>query len=145
MILTNPIAIGNTADIYLCDGKLIKLFKDSPPGAAEYEANKQRYARAQGLPIPQVFEVAGINGKQAIIMEYISGNTIGDMISSDMTKAEQYMSLSVDVQLKIHDVQADGFELMTDKLTRQLCATSALNCRGEIIRKCGFQRGKSAP
>ena len=128
MILGNPIATGNTTDIYLHEGKLIKLFKDLLPDTeAEYEANKQRYAYSHGLPVPYVFEVAKINGKQAIIMEHILGNTIGKIIYDDMAKMEHYMSLSVDVQLKIHGVKASSIESMADKLSRQLFSASALS------------------
>jgi hypothetical protein len=96
MNLEKPITEGNTADIYLHEGKIIKLFKDFLPDTeAEYEANKQIFAYSQGLPVPCVYEVTKINGKQAIIMEYVAGKTIGNIIFDDMTKAKQYMSLSV--------------------------------------------------
>ena len=128
MILTNPIATGNTADIYLHDGKLVKLFKEYlPDGEAEYEANKQRYVYAHGLSVPFVYEVTKINGRQAIIMDYIPGETVGDIIFNDKTQAEYYMSLSVDVQMKIHSIKADDFELMTDKLNRQILSAPCLN------------------
>jgi len=45
MNLGEPIKKGNTADIYLHDGKIIKVFNDNLPDTeAEYEANKQKYA-----------------------------------------------------------------------------------------------------
>jgi len=132
MILDAPIATGNTAEIYLHEGKLVKLFKAFlPDTAAEYEANKQRYAYSCGLPVPYVFEVTKINGIQAIIMEFVPGITIGSIILDDMAKAKQLMNLSVDVQLKIHaiDINASGIELMTDKLHRQILSASTLNER----------------
>jgi thiamine kinase-like enzyme len=60
-------------------------------------------------------------------MEYVAGKTIGSIIFDDMAKAEQYMSLSVDVQLKIHDIKANNFELMTEKLNRKLLSASILS------------------
>lgn len=121
MNLGTLIASGNTADIYLHEGKIIKLFKDFLPDTeAEHEASKQVFAYSKGLPVPCVYEVVKINGQQAIIMELIKGKTIGSVIFNDMKKAEQYMSLSVDVQLKIHDVPADKFVLMADKLKSQI-------------------------
>jgi len=138
MVLENLIATGNTADIYLHDSKIIKLFKDFlPDSEAEYEAKKQIFARSKGLSVPYVYEVTEINRRQAIIMEYTPGETIGKIIFDDMTKAERYISLSVDVQLKIHDVKASGFELMTDKLTRQIASSLILdeNQRNALIEK----------
>jgi tRNA A-37 threonylcarbamoyl transferase component Bud32 len=81
MKLTNQIATGNTEDIYLQEGKNVKLFKEFlQDGEAEYEANKQKIVRSYGLPVPCVYEVTKIEGKQAIIMEYAAGKTIGDRI-----------------------------------------------------------------
>ena len=76
MDLGKPIAKGNTAEVYLCDGKIIKLFKESmPENEAEYEANKQRCAYSCNLPVPRIYDVTVIGKRQAIIMEHIDGNT----------------------------------------------------------------------
>jgi aminoglycoside phosphotransferase (APT) family kinase protein len=128
MFLEKPIATGNTAEVYFHEGKIIKLFKELAPGEqGAYEAIKQRYAYDKGLPVPKVYDVINIAGKQAIIMEYIPGDSIGGMILNDKTKAEWYMSLSVDIQLQIHDIKANDFEIMEDKLKRQLLSASVLN------------------
>ena len=130
MDLGESIAKGNTANIYLQDGKIIKLFNDFLPDTeSEYEANKQKYAYSCGLPVPLIYEVTKINGKQSIIMEYIAGRTVGEIIFEDMNKAPQYMSLSVDIQMKIHEIKADNLELMTDKLSRQILSVSLLSNR----------------
>ena len=121
MDLGEPIKISNTAKIYLCDGKVIKIFNDYLPATeAEYEAVKQKYAYSCGLPVPYIYEVTKVNGKQAVIMEYIEGKTVGDMIYDDMSKVEEYMYLSVDMQLKIHAVKSPNLEKMADKLNRQI-------------------------
>ncbi|BAD63935.1 conserved hypothetical protein [Shouchella clausii KSM-K16] len=128
MNLGEPIAIGNTAKIYLHDGKIIKIFNDHLPDTeAEYEANKQKLAHAYGLPVPSIYEVIKVNGKRAIVMEHIKGKTIGSLLVADMSKAEQYIGLSVNIQLKIHAVKAPGLELMSDKLHRQIASAHQLN------------------
>jgi aminoglycoside phosphotransferase (APT) family kinase protein len=122
------IASGNTADIFLHEGKIIKLFKDFLPDTeAEYEANKQKFAHSQGLLVPYVYEVTKINGKQAIIMEYVKGKTLGNIMLDDMTKAEHYISHSVDIQLKIHEISANQFNFMADKLNRNIFSASVLS------------------
>jgi len=121
MNLGNPIAMGNTAKIYLYDNKIIKLFNDSLPDTESvYEANKQRYAYSCGLSVPNVLDVTKINGKQAIIMEYIAGKTLGDLLSENKEETKYYMSLFVDIQRKIHLVMADSLETMSEKLHRQI-------------------------
>lgn len=125
-----PIATGNTAHIYLHNGKIIKLFNDFCPATeSQHEANKQKYAYSCGLPVPCIYDVVKLDGKQAIIMEYVEGSTIGDLMYADMTKATQYMSLSVSMQMKIHAIKADHIEWMTDKLNRQILMAPLLNDR----------------
>jgi aminoglycoside phosphotransferase (APT) family kinase protein len=128
MKLTNPIATGNTADIFLQEGKIIKLFKEYlQDGEAEYEANKQKMVRSYGLPVPCVYEVTKIAGRQAIIMEYAAGKTIADRILEDETTAEQYLNLTVDIQLKIHAIKPSSMELISDKLSRNINTASELS------------------
>ena len=40
---------------------------------------KQKYAYSCGLPVPNVFEVIKIQNRQAIIMEHVKGDNIGDL------------------------------------------------------------------
>lgn len=121
MNLGNPIAIGNTAKIYLYENKIIKVFNDYLPDTeSSYEANKQKYAFSCGLLVPKVLDVTKIEGKQAIIMEYIKGRTLGDLLTENMEQAEYYINISVDIQQKIHMIKADSFEPMSEKLRRQI-------------------------
>ncbi|MEG0308517.1 MAG: hypothetical protein RR636_11265 [Clostridium sp.] len=84
MNLGKPIAIGNTATIYLLDNKIIKIFNDSlPETEALYESRKQKLACSYGLPVPEIFDVTTVNEKQAIIMEYIQGQTLGNMLFNE--------------------------------------------------------------
>ena len=84
MDLGNPIAKGNTADIYLCDKKIIKVLKDYlPETEAIKEADKQRLAWKAGLPVPEILDVIKIENRQAVVMEYITGDTLGNMMLKD--------------------------------------------------------------
>ncbi|MGD7045796.1 phosphotransferase family protein [Jeotgalibacillus proteolyticus] len=121
MDLGQTIASGNTAQIYLSNNKIIKVFKDFLPDTESVkEANKQRYAYSCGLPVPEVLEVATINGKQAIIMEYVNGVSLGDRFLQNREAMHEYLAISVDAQLKIHSVIPDNIETMFDKLHRQI-------------------------
>jgi tRNA A-37 threonylcarbamoyl transferase component Bud32 len=130
MNLGTPIAIGNTAKIYLFDNKIIKVFNDNFSGLeSSYEANKQKCAYECGLAVPKVLEVTKINGKQAIVMEYIKGRTIGDILSENMEQAEYYLNISVDIQQEIHKHTANSLEQMSEKLTRQIESVHSLDTR----------------
>ncbi|WP_139891143.1 aminoglycoside phosphotransferase family protein [Bacillus sp. D386] len=134
MELAAPFAMGNTANIYLWDNKIIKVFKEYLPATeARYEANKQKLVFSLGLSVPEIVDVTVIDGKQAIIMEYIKGRTFGSIVSENMSKAEYYMSMSIDIQQEIHSVIADSLELMTDKLIRQIEQAAVLKRKHKDI------------
>ena len=128
MNLGDPIAKGNTANIYLFDNKIIKVFNDYLPDTESVnEANKQKYAYSCGLPVPKILDVMKINGKQAIIMEYVKGETLGDLFFKDKHHAKYYLNMSVEMQLKMHSIIPDTIEPMYDKLHRQIEAAPILD------------------
>ena len=134
MILGDPIGKGNTAVIYLYENNIVKVFKDHLPDTeSSYEANKQRFAYSCGLPVPKVLDVTKIDGKQAIIMEYIEGKTIGELFFENMERAEYYIDISIDIQQKIHQIHADSLEPMSEKFRRQLEAAPHLDKRHKEV------------
>lgn len=138
MNLGKPIAIGNTAEIYLHDNTVIKVFKDYlPETESNYEASKQKYAHACGLPVPKVLDVMQVDGMQAIIMEHIKGKTLGELFLENREQMEYYIALSIDLQQRIHGVKADGLELMSTKLRRQIESANSLDerQRSMLLRK----------
>jgi len=138
--LGNPIAIGNTAKIYLSDNKIVKVFKKHLPNTESlYEAKKQEYAYSCGLLVPKVLEVTEIMSRQAIIMEYVKGKTVGDLLMKNMELAEHYISICVNVQQKIHAIVVDSdlLEPMLEKLHRQIESIHNLDekQKGKLLRK----------
>ncbi|MFA2809480.1 aminoglycoside phosphotransferase family protein [Bacillus mycoides] len=140
MNLGNPIAKGNTAEIYLCDNKVMKLFKEYLPNTESlYEARKQKYAYSCGLHVPKVFEVTEIQGRQAIIMEYVEGESVGEFLLNNLSKAEHFISICVSIQQKIHaiSVSSDEIEPMEERLYRQINSVHDLDekQKGNILKK----------
>ncbi|QDP39520.1 phosphotransferase family protein [Radiobacillus deserti] len=128
MNLNHPIAKGNTANIYLSNHKIVKVFNDFLPNTeSQKEANKQRYAYSCGLPVPEIYEVTTIKGKQAIVMEHVKGETLGDLFLKNKEQAAHYMNLSIEMQLNIHRIIPDNIEPMYDKLHGQIQAAPILN------------------
>ncbi|PGM90595.1 phosphotransferase family protein [Bacillus cereus] len=123
MNLGEPIAKGNTAKIYLYENKIIKLYEEYLPDTESInEAKKQKYAYSCGLPVPNVFEVTKVQNRQAIIMEYVKGDSIGNLLLNNLNEAEYYISLCVNEQKKIHAicVNRDEIEGMRVRLERQI-------------------------
>jgi len=121
MDLGAPIAKGNTAKIYLHEGKVIKVFNEElPHSESKNEAFKQRYAYSCGLSVPKILDITKIEGKQALVMEYVNGTTIGDLLFNNKDQAKYYLDLSIDIQQNIHSKPVDGLEPMAEKLERQI-------------------------
>jgi len=121
MYLGSPIAKGNTAKIYLYEGKVVKVFnEDLPDSESQNEAFKQRYAYSCGLSVPKILDITIIEGKQALVMEYVNGTTIGDLLFNNKDQAKYYLDLSIDIQQNIHSKPAGDLEPMTEKLERQI-------------------------
>lgn len=130
MNLGKPFATGNTAEIYLNNNTIIKVFKDYlPVTESTYEAAKQKIAYGLGLPVPNVLDVTMINGKQAIVMEHIQGRTLGELLLENREQAEVYIALSVDLQQRIHSLTAPDLEPMHTKLSRQIEAAPRLDAQ----------------
>ncbi|MGW6193133.1 phosphotransferase family protein [Bacillus cereus] len=130
MNLGEPIAKGNTAKIYLYENKIIKLYEEYLPDKESInEAKKQKYAYSCGLPVPNVFEVTKVQNRQAIIMEYVKGDSIGNLLLNNLNEAEYYISLCVNEQKKIHAicVNRDEIEGMRVRLERQIKSVHNLN------------------
>ena len=97
------------ADIYLCDKKIIKVLKDYlPETEAIKEADKQRLAWKAGLPVPEILDVIKIENRQAVVMEYITGDTLGNMMLKDISHAAGYIRIAMKKQIKINAVKGDG-------------------------------------
>lgn len=130
MNLGYPIAIGNTAKLYLYEDKIVKVFKKHlPPSESIYEAKKQEFAYSLGLHVPKIVEVTDIQSQQAIIMEYVKGKTVGELLLNNIERAEHYINICVNVQKNIHAVEIDTelLEPMSKKLHHQIEWVDHLN------------------
>ncbi|PEP89398.1 aminoglycoside phosphotransferase [Bacillus toyonensis] len=140
MNLGELIAKGNTAKIYLHENKVIKLFEEYLPNTeSTNEAKKQKYAYSCGLPVPNVFEVTKIQNRQVIIMEYVKGENIGELLLNNLNKAKHYINICVNEQKKIHAIRVniDEMEPMRERLERQIKSVHKLdeNRKKNILQK----------
>ncbi|MCL1824060.1 MAG: phosphotransferase [Oscillospiraceae bacterium] len=124
---------GAQADIFLHDGKALKIYKYEDYhyafAEAKREADLQEKAYKRGLPVPEIFEVTEIDGKAAIVMEYVQGKTVGEIMFKNMKNMYEYLSLTVDLQLKLHQIEADEFPEQSEKLIRNITDNPYLDNR----------------
>ncbi len=87
------------------------------------EALNQARVEETGLPIPKLIEVKLIDNKWAIVMEYVEGKTIAQLIEENPEKEDEYLEKFVDVQLNIHEQRAPLLNKLKDKMNRKISET----------------------
>ena len=124
MNLDRVIAVRNNKTIYRDGDRCIKVF------SAEYskadvlnEALNQARIEETGLNIPKVLEVTMVDGKWAIVSEYIKGKTLAQLIEEDSEKKEEYINLLVDLQMAVHSKTCPLLNKLKDKMSRKIAAT----------------------
>ena len=124
MNLDRVIAVRNNKTIYRDGDKCIKIFN------AEYskadvlnEALNQARIEETGLNIPKILEVTMIDGKWAIISEYIKGKTLARLMEEDEDNKEKYIELLVDLQMSVHAKTCPLLNKLKDKMNRKIAET----------------------
>ena len=124
MNLDRVIAVRNNKTIYRDGDRCIKVFN------AEYskadvlnEALNQARIEETGLNIPKVLEVTMVDGKWAIVSEYIKGKTLAQLISENPEKKEEYIDILVDLQMTVHGKTCALLNKLKDKMSRKIAAT----------------------
>ncbi|WP_079480244.1 phosphotransferase family protein [Halobacillus salinus] len=125
---------GNTASIYLANEKVYKIYEERLPNEESYkEARKQKFARSTGLNVPEVLDVTEINGRQALVMEYVQGESFGDLLLEDKMPVYELMKVSVEIQRDIHKRDAEGLDRMDEKLLFQISNAPYLHEKRKTI------------
>ena len=103
MKLDYVIAKRNNKTIYRDGDKCVKVFNnDYSKADVLNEALNQARIEETGLNIPKVLEVTMIDGKWAIVTEYIQGKTLAQLMEEDPDKKDEYLEKLVDLQLEVH-------------------------------------------
>ncbi|GHU71373.1 aminoglycoside phosphotransferase [Spirochaetia bacterium] len=122
------IAGGAQADVFLDDGKALKVFKyPISETDVQYEADLQRKAFEYGLPVPKIYGITKVNGKRAIVMEYLNGASLGEKILQNKETLLDYLAKSVDIQINIHSYTADNFPAMKERSVIRISSTDHLD------------------
>lgn len=121
------IAVRTSKTIYRDGDKVIKVFdEDFSKADVLNEALNQARVEETGLHIPKIIEVTKIDGKWAIISEYISGKTLAQLMEENPQKTDEYIELLVNLQLEMHSKKAPLLNKLKDKMNRKI-SESALD------------------
>lgn len=125
MKLDRVIAIRNNKTVYRDGDKCIKVFNsDYSKADVLNEALNQARIEETGLKIPKVLEVTMVEGKWAIVSEYIKGRTLQRLMEENPEKKEEYLSMLVDLQLEVHKKTCPLLNKLKDKMNRKISASS---------------------
>ena len=124
MNLDRVIAVRNNKTIYRDGDRCIKVFHEEYSKADVLnEALNQARIEETGLNIPKILEVTMIDGKWAIVSEYIKGKTLTQLIKEDPDNKEAYIEKLVDLQMEVHTKTCPLLNKLKDKMSRKIAQT----------------------
>lgn len=110
--------------IYRDGDNCVKLF-DSNFSKIDILNESLNQARVEQLDlnVPKIKEVKMIDGKWAIISEYIEGKTLAQLMEENPDKFDEYMELFVDTQMEILSKRCLLLNKIRDKMKRKIAMT----------------------
>ena len=121
MNLDRVIAVRNKKTIYRDGDRVIKVFnEDYSKADVLNEALNQARIEETGLNIPAILEVTMVDGKWAIVSEYIKGKTLAQMMQEEPEKKDEYLGLMVDIQLQVQKKTCPMLGKLKDKMNRKI-------------------------
>ena len=73
-----------------------------------------------GLDIPKIKEVTTVDGKWAIVSDYIPGKTLDRLMKENPEKKDEYLEMFVDLQIKMHSMKCPLLNKLKDKMNRKI-------------------------
>ena len=121
MMLDRVIAVRNNKTVYRDADNCIKVFdNDFSKADVLNEALNQARIEETGLNIPKIKEVCMIDGKWAIVSEFIKGKTLAQLMKENPEKKSEYLNLFVDLQIEMHSKKAPMLGKLKDKMSRKI-------------------------
>ncbi|MDR2784620.1 MAG: phosphotransferase [Treponema sp.] len=107
--------------IYREDGRVVKLMAGEHPVSDVFnEAMNMACVMETGLKVPRLLEVTRIGERWALVMEYIEGTTLADLMEKNPGRFDQYLERFVDIQLEMHGYSAPRLPPHTEKMHRKI-------------------------
>ena len=121
MTLDRVIAVRTAKTVYRDGDLCIKVFNEEFSKADVLnEALNQARIEEIGLNIPKIHEVTKIDGKWAIVSDFISGKTLQQLMDEDPDKKDEYLEMFVDLQLEVLSKTCPLLNKLKDKMNRKI-------------------------
>ena len=121
MKLDKIIAVRTGKTIYKDEDRAVKVFDaDYSKSDILNEALNQARIEETGLNIPKILGVTMVDGKWAIVSEFIKGKTMAQLMQENPDKFDEYLEQFVDIQMSIHEMKAPLLTKLKDKMNRKI-------------------------
>lgn len=125
MKLEKVIAVRNNKTVYRDGDKAIKVFDEGfKKSDVLNEALNHARVEETALHIPKLYEVGMVDGKWAIVMEFIQGKTLARLMEEQPERHEAYMNQFVDLQLHVHAQTCPLLSRLRDKMNYKINLSS---------------------
>lgn len=115
------IAQRDNKTVYRDGEKTIKIFAENyKKSYVMNEVYIQSIIEEHGMNIPRILEIKEIDGKWATISEYIQGETLDKLMEKNPEKADEYLNLFVDIQVKYQTEKSTALRRLKDKMYHQI-------------------------
>ena len=102
MNLDRIIAVRTNKTVYRDGEYCVKVFDDDFSKVDVLnEALNQARVEETGLNVPKIVEVTKIDGKWAIVSEYVPGKTLARLMEENPDKKDEYLEKFVDWQIEV--------------------------------------------
>ncbi|MDR3318675.1 MAG: phosphotransferase [Clostridiales bacterium] len=122
--LNNVIAERGAKTLYKSGNYCVKVF-DGSYSKADILNEALNHARVEetGLSVPKIEEVAKIDGRWAIVSEFINGKTLDVLAAENPERGAEYLDKFVSLQLLIQSYKCPLLNRIKDKMNRKISAS----------------------
>lgn len=119
------IAVRSNKTIYKDGDNCIKLFNsDFSKIDVLNEALNQARVENLGLKVPKIKEVTMIDGQWAIVLEYIEGKTLAELMEENPDKFDRYLEMFVNLQIEVLSKRCALLTKLRDKMRNKIAQTT---------------------
>ena len=124
MKLDQVIAQRSNKTVYRDGNLVIKVFHEGNKADILNAALNQARVEETGLNIPHLEEVTKVDGKWAIVSNYIEGKTLQQLMDENPDKMDKYLDHFVDLQLEVQSHTCPMLNTLTEKMQKKISQTS---------------------
>ncbi|MDR1598525.1 MAG: phosphotransferase [Oscillospiraceae bacterium] len=121
MRLDKVLAARTAKTVYRDGDYAVKVFNEGYSKADVLnEAHNHALVEETALDVPQIEALGMIEGKWAIVMDYIPGPTLARLMREHPENKQAYIGMMTELQMRMHAQTAPKLNYLRDKMSRKL-------------------------